>query len=507
MDVAPAEWDLFLKETAFAVLRDWDGYLERIVYRHTTAPWRSQLTIASGSALIARLKRISIRNVAMGRGWVKPFGHDLVDRPQSITSPEDNALTDRQASPSDEASFSVDLPVELWLTILGHITDKATLAVLTQVSRTFSHEAEARLYHTVTFDLDPAIYRFCESVLADPRRATLVVGFHLMAIENAYGSTLRALLPVLQSLRNLEYLKLNISLGSGLPSLDSHDEQHRRTLTAILGLRFPRLRGFATTGALSTQPQSLRFVLGHPRLEELEFNGSCYDYSAWGPGAGSSTAMFQALSSLRALACRSWFLHDNCAVAGSLTHFHATSLNPAGLVHIARLLGKRLVSLRIAHCVPFSFQHFEPMSLDEVASKFPRLRFLQLDMEYRVKPYINKHPIVFTAPCPRPASENSVTAPDAHVHARPRSRSRFTLALSYARPQTRAVDMTVAAAWHEFLNRTALQVLRGWGDDCVARVVYRHTIIPYVSVALSADGMRLVRRQDTEMREDEWKWV
>ncbi len=67
--------------------------------------------------------------------------------------------------------------------------------------------------------------------------------------------------------------------------------------------------------------------------------------------------------------------------------------------------------------------------------------------------------------------------------------------------------MTVAAAWHEFLNRTASEVLRDW-DDCVERVVYRHTIIPYVSVALSGDGMmRLVRKQDREMRDDEWKLV
>ena len=130
----------------------------------------------------------------------------------------------------------------------------------------------------------------------------------------------------------------------------------------------------------------------------------------------------------------------------------------------------------------------------------------------RVKPYINKHPITFTTPRPRPDSDSDSDSdlydprPDTTRDPDTRRQSRFTLALSYARPQTHAVDMTVAAAWHEFLNRTALQVLRGW-EDCVERIVYRHTIIPYVSVALSADGMRLVRRQDMEMREDEWKFV
>ncbi len=270
----------------------------------------------------------------------------------------------------------MDLPVELWLTILGHIIDKATLAALTQVSRTFSYEAEACLYRTVTFDFNPAIYRFCKSVTAVPRRAKLVTGFHLMAIENAYGSTLPILFPVLQSLRNLEYLTLNITMGSGTDAYEG-----KRKLKAVLSLRFPFLRSFATNGALTAQPQSLHFIQEHPFLEELEFNGSYYEAR----NQGISSAQ---LPSLRVLACRSWFLHDSCPVPTTLTHFHATSLSPTGLNHIARLLGNRLVSLRISHCAPFVFQHFDPMSLDEVASKFPRLRFLQLDMEHvRVQPH------------------------------------------------------------------------------------------------------------------------
>ena len=134
-------------------------------------------------------------------------------------------------------------------------------------------------------------------------------------------------------------------------------------------------------------------------------------------------------------------------------------------------------------------------------------RYLHLQ---RVKPYINKHPITFTTPRPIPDSDSDSDLYDPHPSTTrdsdTRRQSRFTLALSYAQPQTHAVDMTVAAAWHEFLNRTALQVLREW-DDYVERIVYRHTIIPYVSVALRADGLRLVRKQEMEMREDEWKFV
>lgn len=39
MKAAPDVWDEFLKSTAVRVLRSWDDYLERIVYRHTATPW------------------------------------------------------------------------------------------------------------------------------------------------------------------------------------------------------------------------------------------------------------------------------------------------------------------------------------------------------------------------------------------------------------------------------------------------------------------------------------
>ena len=41
MKTAPSLWDHFLRETASRVLGHWDDYLERIVYRHTAAPWMS----------------------------------------------------------------------------------------------------------------------------------------------------------------------------------------------------------------------------------------------------------------------------------------------------------------------------------------------------------------------------------------------------------------------------------------------------------------------------------
>ena len=66
--------------------------------------------------------------------------------------------------------------------------------------------------------------------------------------------------------------------------------------------------------------------------------------------------------------------------------------------------------------------------------------------------------------------------------------------------------MKVAASWHEFLNKMALQVLSDW-EGYIERIVYRHTIIPYVSASLSEDGMRLVRKQDTEMNDTYWKSV
>ena len=57
MNIAPIEWDVFLKETALTVLRDWGDYVERVAYRHTTAPWRSVARGEDGASAVYREER------------------------------------------------------------------------------------------------------------------------------------------------------------------------------------------------------------------------------------------------------------------------------------------------------------------------------------------------------------------------------------------------------------------------------------------------------------------
>ena len=68
------------------------------------------------------------------------------------------------------------------------------------------------------------------------------------------------------------------------------------------------------------------------------------------------------------------------------------------------------------------------------------------------------------------------------------------------------VSLQAAAAWHIFLNTMALEVLRCWSDR-VDRIVYRHTIIPFVSARLDSYGERLVREQDGKMTEEYWREI
>ena len=51
------------------------------------------------------------------------------------------------------------------------------------------------------------------------------------------------------------------------------------------------------------------------------------------------------------------------------------------------------------------------------------------------------------------------------------------------------VSLQAAAAWHIFLNTMALEVLRGWSDR-VDRIVYRHTIIPFVDGKMTEEYWR-----------------
>ena len=265
--------------------------------------------------------------------------------------------------------INVKLPIELWLLIVHHITNPATLAVLMRVGHWFRHLAEERLYGDVTLHYDASTIRFCDALVATPYRANLVTALHLIDIGSLICDVSRSLLPVLRSLRNLEYLTLQFWCDpTTVP-----DERQR--VVGMLAIRFPFLRGFTTN---ASHLSLLNFILAHPLLEDLDIGAS----SLRPTNVRLQTSRILP-PSLHTLTCRSWFLHDRLALPATLTHLHVASLNAGELSRIAKLLGKQLVSLRVSECQRrSSFRHAESMKLDEVAKKFPRLRFLQLDMPY-----------------------------------------------------------------------------------------------------------------------------
>ncbi|KAI1782215.1 hypothetical protein LXA43DRAFT_906417 [Ganoderma leucocontextum] len=380
-----------------------------------------------------------------------------------------------------EPPLPIQLPIELWLEIVGNVRDIATLSMLMRVNRTFHDEAERHLYLNVTLD-HSAILHFCKSVSSSPRRAKLVECLHLPSIDDKImvGGASRLFLSTLNSLRNLEYLTLCFSEGPFFCG---------PIFQAVFDMRFPFLRGFSTNHVMSSFQIGLTFFQEHPSLEELEIGVTSHPASEeWADGL----AHFKPCS-LRTITCRTWFLHDRFLVPPTLTHYHATclDLDPEDLLRIARLLGNQLVSLRISEMFTGILGSQPPnLMLDELAKLFPRLRFLQLDMDLIVNCIAGR---------PRPIGTSTVRRVPRDVQ--------LTLAWVYTTHfQIHEVNMKVAAAWHEFLDKTALEVLRDWGDY-VERIVYRYTVMPYVSVSLSEDGTRLVSKQDPEMVDDQWKLI
>lgn len=83
---------------------------------------------------------------------------------------------------------------------------------------------------------------------------------------------------------------------------------------------------------------------------------------------------------------------------------------------------------------------------------------------------------------------------------------RLTVAWIYPYPYHRDVDLVRAAMWHQALKEIALEVLLEW-EHLVERIVFRHTIIPYVSVALNEYRSGLVFRQERGMTDDHWSTI
>ncbi len=280
------------------------------------------------------------------------------------------------SGPPTELIPSVVLPPELWLEIIAHVQDAATLSALMRVNRAFYDMTERYLYHTVMLNRDSVALRFCTSVSVSPHHANLVRCLHLPGIGGPmlHGHNGRLFLSTLSSLHNLEHLTLRLFDG-----VERSGAISAKVFQKIVSMRFPLLRGFSTNLSVYVFPMGLTFFLEHPLLEDLDIGFSPVSHVRT-----DGLANFQ-FGSLRSMACGAWFLHDRFVVPPTLTHYHARDLDlePGELPRIARLLGRQLVSLRVSE--RFAYHHEQrggphAVTLDELVSLFPRLRFLQLDM-------------------------------------------------------------------------------------------------------------------------------
>ena len=237
------------------------------------------------------------------------------------------------------------------------------------VNQALSHEAERLLYRDVFLRSSLSLGSFFGSIVATPRRAAYVTRIHIPSIEdNDPHIGLSDIPSLLRVLDKLQHLTLNL-FETRLP------RDYLFVLQMILSIRFPSLSSLSLRMPLYLDDSFLGFLQSHPHLHHIDLGeippSVQTDYSSFRfPTISSLACTFRLLTALR-------------PVLPSLTHLHVLSCSSAHLLRVAELLGAQLVSLRLGSIyVPVQHIHHEraAMSLRDIAVRFPRLRFLQLDM-------------------------------------------------------------------------------------------------------------------------------
>ncbi|KAI1792635.1 hypothetical protein LXA43DRAFT_330085 [Ganoderma leucocontextum] len=389
-------------------------------------------------------------------------------------------------SPDSEKSSShevhAQLPLELWAEVFGYVDERA-LQVLMLINQTLSREAERFLYRNVLLGSSISLAIFIQSISASPHRAAFVTSIHIPSIEdNDPHASLAAIPSLLRSLDKLKHLTLKL-FETRLP------RDYLFVLQMILSVRFPSLRSLSLRMPLFLDDSFLVFLQSHPHLNHLDLGeippSVQPDYSSF---------RFTAISSL---ACTFRLLTSLRPVLPSLTHVHILSCSSGHLLRVAELLGSQIVSLRLGSIyVPIQHVHHEraAMSLHGVAARFPRLRFLQLDMGQEDNRYGRVQAVDYRLK--RPAGDDAAgLRHDA---------ARITLVWVFSRPKHEGHGVWVAPGYKRFVNKAALEVLKEWGHY-VERVVFAHGTGTYESLRLDEGGSRLVRAEDWAGWEGCWR--
>ena len=243
------------------------------------------------------------------------------------------------------------------------------------VSRPLSEVAEGILYRFVSLNWSTSeVLKFTDSIATCARRGTLVTYINIFGMDDRVSSVLPKLLNALPNIRSLQ-------LRSSLSNTMRCD--------SVLSVLLPNLRRYISNLKIVSANAFFDFLAAHENLEELDLRfAHPPDLPAIQDGLDAKP-----FSSLRVLACSSRFLNSRRPVLVGLTHLYRTSYLASEVVHIAALLGPQLVSLRLSVRLVVGVgggggASAEPRwSLDDVAARFPRLRFLQVD-----SPYVSRSP-------------------------------------------------------------------------------------------------------------------
>ena len=258
----------------------------------------------------------------------------------------------------------IDLPTELWFEILSHIGDKHTLVCLTQVNRALCEVAEPALYNAISLQWDATeINKLCYSIHSCPHRAGYVFNITLVHVDEEDVRLRDSLPSFLNSLQSLRHLRIE-----EIPSPNTD------YCIALSSVRLPELRTFIAS-MRSTSTILLDFLAAHEKLQEIDLR-TTYIYDEPLKSSGGTALR----SSLRTLTCRTPFFSNQPPIPPNLTHLYRPAFLLWHLPLIATLAGPQLVSLRLGNIFPF--EDFQPWSLVDIVSKFPRLRFLHVNMAY-----------------------------------------------------------------------------------------------------------------------------
>ena len=245
------------------------------------------------------------------------------------------------------------------------------------VNRSLCEVGECILYRSVLLKWHASEgHKFRNSIASCPRRGTLVAEISITLLDGIDDRLPSELPQLLMALPNLRSITLKTSLATAPLSV--------RCDSVFSDVRLPHLRSFTTSIKIGSSAALFAFLAAHAELEALDLR------LANPPDLPTSQLQEHLASkpftSLRVLACSSRFFNSRAPVLASLTHLHRTLYLASEVAHIAALLGPQLVSLllggRLVMGGAGAARTELRWTLDEVAARFPRLRYLQVDSPY-----------------------------------------------------------------------------------------------------------------------------